>query len=402
MVVIVEPKPNSKSVAICVTVRAGSNHETDKNNGVSHFVEHLVFDATKRWKNSKEVGLQIEGVGGTLNAETDKESTSFYVLVTEKWFDRGLNFLYEILRNPLFRESDIEREKKIILEEYHQMDVDEPGGVAKRQFDSIMYRGSPASRAIIGTKESITNMDKSKIIEYYSMMYKPSNMIISVVGNVKSDDVLDKIETLFSWDNSGSKKEIIKNSPVEKPMSAFKEKDVSQTHIILGFPTTTLADSDAVVLSLIEAYLSGGISGRLIQEVREKRTLAYEVYASNEIRAGYGHFYSYAVSTSKDIGELEKVLKNEFTRLAKESLTDKELEDAKSLIEGQFTLATERNLALAKLFNFYELIGKSDDVGRYIERVRNVTKEDIKRVASEYFKPEHCAVSMVVPKKNGD
>jgi len=395
--VIIDPRPKTKTVAICLTVKSGSANENVKNNGVSHFLEHILLDGTENRPDSKTIATEIESLGGVLNGETDKESTSFFVFVEDRWFSKGVNLIADIIQNPLFAQRDIEKEHKVVMQEYLQMDQDEPGHVVHDLFENSLFKGSTLAMPIIGTKKTINSMSKNTLKDYYNHYYVPNNMILSVVGNIDFEESLSEVGRAFGDMRRGRIEKDVVFDPL-RGVSAQKTKDISQNHVMLGVPTASLENRDVYALEVMEAYLSAGISGKLVQEIREKRGLAYSVCATDEVHPSYGHFSSHLVTGERNLEMVTGLVKSEFRSLSEVPLSSKELENAKNFVQGRLVLHNESNLKLAKFYNMFECIGKAELADKFVDNIGAVTSEDVMDTAGRYFKDENYCLAVLKPK----
>jgi predicted Zn-dependent peptidase len=317
----------SKSVAIEATIKVGSVNECENNNGISHFLEHMLFEGTKKRKTNREIANEIEKLGGELNAYTANEKTAFYAKVLNKHFDKALSVLSDIIQNPLFEQDSIEKEREVILKEINMV-MDEPRFYQWILFQKTLFKKHPIKNPTYGKKEVIINLKRDDILNYYKQYYVPNNMIISVVGNV--NNLKSKLENSFS--NFKSKKSIKKITFQEpkqiKPIIKKEQKKIFNSYMVLGYKTPIRIQKDSYTLDVIRAILGRGQSGKLFDEIRNKRGLAYEIGVQHEASITMGIFAVYLSTDKKNIPLIKKIILEEFQKLKK--INNEELNEAKT------------------------------------------------------------------------
>jgi len=379
---IITQLKQSDSVSIVITVKVGSNNETRKINGISHFIEHMLFEGTKHRKSSTIIANEIEKLGGELNAYTSNERTVFFIKVPKKHFDIALNIVSDIIQNPLFDKATIEKERNIILKEINMV-TDEPRFHQWVLFQKTLFKKHPAKNPTYGTIEAVKNITRNDLINYYKKYYIPNNMIISVVGNIKN--IHKKIEKSFKNFKKG---EEIKIKSVKEPeqkniQKKTEKKKILNSYIVFGYKTAKRDEKESYILDVVKAILGRGQSGKIIEEIRNKRGLAYEVNVLHDPNKDYGFFAVYLNTDKKKINEAVKIILDEFNKLKK--VKEKEISDAKGFIEGQFILEKEDTRHLADLNSFWEMIKDAMLAKNYIKEIKKIKKKDIARVANKYL-----------------
>jgi len=377
---IIYDKQPTKSVSVHVTVRVGSNNEDKTNNGISHFIEHMLFEGTRK-RTNQEIANEIEKLGGELNAATTPERTYYYIKILNKYFDKALDILSDILQNPKFDADSMEKEKKVILNEINLVN-DEP-----RFYQWILLQGklfdSNARLPTYGSKEVVRNLTRETVLEYYNNHYTSDNTVISVAGNIKNP--FKKIKNKFNKLKSGKlKKNILKEKKNRFKKIIVKKKNISQTYIVLGYKIPNRSSKESYVFDILHAILGRGQSGRLFDEIREKRGLAYEVGVQHESGIDISLFAVYVSTKNKDkINEIVKIILEEFNKLRK--IDHNSLREAKTYIEGNFVLDNEDTQEKSNLIGFWELANKAEDVNVYLDRIKRITVNDVKRVVKKYL-----------------
>ena len=379
---IITAQRKTKSVVIEVSVKAGSINETKKNAGISHFLEHMFFEGTKKRPNATLITNEIEKLGGDINAATSYARTLFFVKVLNKHFDTGLEILSDIILNSKFEEKNIEKERKIIIEEIHMVH-DDPRHYQWYFFNETLFKNHPAKNPIYGNIPTVKKISRKDILNYYKKYYIPNNMVITVVGDVKNK--VKKIENAFK---SLKKKVVPKYKTVKEPKqlktTVKKEKrKISQSHMVFGYKTAPRKHKDSYTLDIIKAILARGQSGTLFHEIRTKRGLAYEIGAYHRTSLDFGLFSIYAGTNKKNINKILNLSLKEIEKLKKVSA--KALKEAKTFIEGDFEINNDDNQNYADQLASWEQTTKAEDLKSYIKKIKKVTKNDIKNVVNKYF-----------------
>lgn len=375
-------KRKSDSVTIEVCVHTGSNNEPAKYRGVSHFLEHMLFEGTKT-RTAQEIAEAIENVGGDMNAFTTNERTAYYIKIPKKHFKKGLTILHDMLFNSVFDEKAIEKERNVILEEI-KMTEDQPLRHQWLLFETTLYSKYPTRFPVYGTNESVNRISRKFMMEYHRKWYVPSNMSITVAGDASNCE--REVKKLFGKVSKGKLPKISKvTEPSSKKVTVKKKKmPIQNAYVVLGYKTVPAAHKDTPVLEVIRAIMGKGMSGRIVDEIRVKRGLVYSVGTMTEYERGYG-FFAVSLNTKKDKVELcRKLILKELSKISE--VTDKELKEAKEFIVGKHLLDNEDTQNRADLLSFWEHIGDSRLSESYLKNIREVSKKDMLRVANKYFK----------------
>lgn len=385
---VIYKEKESSSAAIEVMVKAGSCNERKKTRGISHFVEHMLFDGTKNRKTSKEIANEIEKLGGELNAYTSNERTCFFVKILRKHFEKGLEVLADIIQNPLFRKEDIEREKKIVVKEIDMVN-DEPRFYQWVLFEKNLYDQHPVRFPTYGEKKVIKKLDQKKVQDYYSKYYVPNNITISIVGKVP--DWKKKVGEKFVLKKGKEVQEHKQAEGLAQSKKVKKEqRKITNSYMVLGFRTVPRNHKDSYVLEVINGILGRGQSGWIFQEVREKKGLAYEVGTQQVCERDYGYFAVYLSTDRLKVNLVKELILEQLERLKK--ISGQELQEAKTYVEGSYWLEVEDNLKLADHLCFWEQVDKAEGMEKFVGKVKKVSVADVKRVANKYFKNYCLAV----------
>lgn len=388
-ITVIFEKNSSKSVAVEVMFKFGSNFETKDLAGAAHFLEHMLFEGTKNRKNSREIANEIEKYGGEFNAYTTGDRTAFFIKIINKRFDIALDILSDMVANPIFDKKIIGKEKHVVLKEINMVN-DDPRSYQWILFHKTLFDKHPAKNPTYGSIETVKKFDRSHILNYYKSHYLPNNMVISVVGNVKN--INNKIKKYFGFLKQGKTiKRLGVNEPLQKKAKIFFEKkNTLNSYVILGYKVVPRLDKDSYIFDVISAILGRGQSGWMFDEIRNKRGLAYQVGVNNEHESDYGFFAVYTNLDKKNIEKAKDIILQQFRRL--ESISEKDLEEAKTYIEGNYALQMEDNFHKADNFAVWETIKDARLAEEYIKNIKKVSVEDVRRVAREYLNERYNLV----------
>ena len=374
--------PDRASVSVVVMLAVGSRFEEDRIGGVSHFIEHLFFKGTRRRPSAKEIAEAIEGVGGVMNASTDKELTVYWTRVPADRLELAVDVLFDIVSDSQLAPDDVERERLVILEEL-KMYLDQPQDYVHSLFESIMWPGHPLGRDIIGTVESVSKTSRDDLLAYLDGHYRLPSMVIGVSGAVvdeRARELIDSRLTLPESENGS----VYLPAPgaLEKPAVLLHRKDTEQAHICLGTRAVSYLDPDRYALDLINTVLGEGMSSRLFLEIRERRGLAYDVHSYSSKHSDAGYFAVYMGVDPKKAEEAVDAALGELRRIAEELVPEAELVKAKEFTKGRLRLGLEGTNSLATWLCQQELLtGKVRTVDEVVALFEAVTQEDLQRVA---------------------
>ena len=378
-------KPTS-SVALQVLVNVGSNWENPRYRGISHFIEHMVFEGTDKRSNAKEIANEIERVGGEINAYTSNERTCFYAKVLGKHFDTALDVMADILQRPLLREEDVERQKNILFKEIDLV-TDEPRFHQWVLFQQTMFRKHPSRYPTYGTRASVRRVTGHDLHKFFQKYYLPKNMTLAIVGNVPG--VRKKVERAFSKKKGKILPQRMVTEPAQRGTRVKKEKrNVANTYVVLGHRTVPRWHKDSYVLDVIDAILGRGQSGWMFDEIRNRHGLAYEVGTQHVTEKDYGFFATHLSANKKDVRKVKRLILDQLKRL--ERLTPDELHEAKTYLEGDFFLSHEDTQKLADEIVFWEQMGNAKWLNDYVKKIKSVSLKDVRRVAKAYLRKNYC------------
>lgn len=404
--VLTVPMPNLTSVTLTVWVKTGSRYETEKNNGISHFLEHMLFKGSKKRPSAKAISEFVDQLGGEFNAGTAKDYTNYYVKCRTTDLEKAFDVLSDMVINPILDENEIEREKGTIIEEI-RMYEDTPMMKIGDTFEELIYSGNSLSFDIAGTEKTVKNMSKNDFLSYRDIHYFTDNIIISAVGGVDENEVINLTEKYFK--DLPKKQTIIKGYEdfvfnQKKPEIKLHNKKKEQTHIIFGYCADGKNYEHKYAQTVLSVILGGGMSSRLFLEVRERRGLAYSVRTSMDRYSDIGYMGTYAGLDTKKAVEAVKIILDEHNKIVsgKQKITSEELKKAKEFLKGHLALALEDTRDVTSFFTDQALF--SPEIltpSEVFKRIDQVKIEEIEAEAKRLFVPEKLNLAIIGPYEDG-
>lgn len=393
--ILTEEIDHVRSVAIGLWVGAGSRDEREGYEGISHFIEHMFFKGTQN-RTARELAESLEAVGGQLNAFTTKEYTCFYAKVLDEDMDLAIDVLSDMFFSSLFDEKEIEKEKKVVIEEI-KMYEDSPDELIHDLFSEYVWNDHPLGKPILGTEESIRTLNRAKIIDYMNAHYAPDNLVIAVAGKINHENVLNKLSKSFGEFKRGGRR-VLEGTPSGQTIQRYVTKNTEQMHLILGVPGLGQDDEDIYPMHVINNVLGGGLSSRLFQEIREQRGMAYSVYSYHSTYVDTGLFAIYAGTSPSNTKEVVDCILAEINTMKKKGVTATELERTKAQIKGSLYLGLEsvssRMSRLGKTELTYNRILTPEEV---VEKLEKVTLDDVLRVMKRLWQADKISLAMIGP-----
>ncbi len=389
--------PNIRSVSICIFLGTGSRYETDKEAGISHYLEHLMFRGTPRRPTSQDISRAIEGVGGVLNAGTDRELTNYWVKVTQNNFRLALDVLSDMVLHAKLDPADIEKERQIIIEEIN-MSLDSPAGRSDMLIDELLWPGHPLGRDIAGTKESVSKMTRDMMFSYLFQKYVPENTVVSVAGNIDPSSVVESVQALMGdWK---SHHEHTGFSPFKAEPAAHlkvEKRDIEEVYLNLAVPGISMFDPGRYAFDIMNNILGAGMSSRLFMEVRDRLGLVYSIHSYVEHLLDAGSFVVSAGVEPKNLKAVIETTTRELARI-KETVPEWELQKAKEITKGHLLLRLEDSRAMAGWAGVQEtLMGRILTADEVVALIDKVTAEQVRDVAREFLVGSELRLSAVGP-----
>lgn len=391
--VITEEISSVWSAAVGVWIATGSRHEDINNNGVSHFIEHLLFKGTET-RTATDIAEELDAVGGQLNAFTSKEHTCYYAKVLGEHVSIAVDILADMICHPAFPAEEIERERGVIIEEI-RMYEDSPGDLVYEMLEKKMWEDDPMGWSIAGTEERMESISREEIINYFEKHYLPHNMVIAVAGNIKHDEVIDQLEKHFKCLVGKGHEELVKPRATS-PGIIVRKKDIEQVHLCLGLESYYLTDEKLYALYVLNMALGGGMSSRLFQEVREKRGLAYTIYSNQAPYKDTGLYSIYAATSPEKLDEVLQLTLAELEKVKHNLLTEKEFLRSKEQLKSSLIMSQEGTASQMLRIGKGQLsFGKIKQTEEIIQHIEMVTREEIQEVAKELLNKDHYVISVV-------
>lgn len=398
--VLTIPMPSFESATVLIMVGAGSRYETKKNSGISHFLEHMAFKGTKKRPNALAISSLIDGIGGEVNAFTGKEVTGYYIKSSANHIELSLDVLSDMLRNSLFQEEEITKEKGVILEEINLYE-DTPARKIGEVFEYLLYGDTPMGWDIAGEKKVIAQINRDNFLRYLKSFYSADNITVVVAGGIDPKYAHTLAQTYFSDMESFP----IKSYPKvledqKKPRVFVRTKKTEQVHIALGARTVAQAHEDRYALSLLAAVMGGGMSSRLFHEVREKRGLAYYVRTSSDHYQDCGSLVSTAGVDPKRVSDAIQVMIEEYRKTkenqTKNAISNEEVKKAKEFVKGHMVLELEDSRAVASLYASQELLeDRIKNPDELLEEIDKVTIDQVRDAANKYLVNEKLNLAVI-------
>jgi predicted Zn-dependent peptidase len=401
--VITNSMPHTQSVSTILYYGVGSRYEEDRIAGISHYIEHMVFKGTKKRPTAKEISEAIEGVGGVLNASTGREITNYWAKVPKENFELSFDVLSDMLLNANFDPAEIEKERKVIIEELHQT-LDSPPDLVNEDINAVLWGAQPVGRDIGGSDETVGGITREDLLGYMKKYYLPADMVVSVAGNIQHDEVAKLVEDTLGQLPAGER-------PVARPAQTIEGgplvhiyfKETEQANLCLAVPSLNYTDPRRYILSMMDTIMGSGMSSRLFQEIREERGLAYTVDSYTNQLSDTGAWVIYSGVDPDNIDDTIRAIVEELKKLRDEKVPEAELEKAKKYNKGRMLLSLEDTRSVASWAGGQELlldrILTVEEVVHYIDAV---TVDQIHELALEMFKPENLRLSVVGPYKDQD
>jgi predicted Zn-dependent peptidase len=399
--ILLVPQAQSLAASVLILVEAGSEYESKRINGLSHFLEHMMFKGTTNRPQVGQIAEELASLGAQSNAFTGQEYTGYWAKVEARKLPEILDIVSDLYLNPIFNPQEIEKERGVVIEEIN-MYADSPRRQVQETFSSLVYGDQPAGWTITGEKANIKKFSKSDFLDYRKQRYVASGTVVVVAGKFNEQQVIKKIKKDFGGLKKAraSRKSKTKEAQ-KKPAIALKFKDSGQSHLVLGFRAFDLFDKRRYAIEVLADILGGGMSSRLFKKVREELGAAYYVGADDDLSLDHGLF---AISAGVEHGKMEVVVRailEECRRLADELVPREEFQRAKDHMIGNVILGLETSDAFASFYGMQEILAKEhESPEELIKKVSAVTPAEVRAVAKAIFKNEKLNFAIIGPYKN--
>ena len=396
LTVITESMPAVRSVSMGVWLRVGSRDERERENGITHFLEHMVFKGTKN-RTAEEIARAADSIGGHLDAFTAKECTSFSIKALDEHVPRAFDILSDLVKNPLFEPEHITRERKVIREEIKMVE-DQPDDLVHEIFTQTYWRGHALGRPILGTRHTVGGFDRRRLSDYFHRHYAPANMLITAAGNLEHARIVELVSKEFGDMPAGTP---TKGSsvPVANPHIKHRhKKDLEQVHICMGAPAYPQTHERRYACYIFNTVLGGGMSSRLFQNIREKRGLAYAVFSNLSTFRDAGCLSVYAGTATGSARQVVQLIVEELRRMKETPLGADELQHAKDYLKGSLLLSLESTSArMGNLARQEMYFGRFISLDEIAAGVDAVTIDDVQSVARDLLSTDRIALTILGP-----
>jgi predicted Zn-dependent peptidase len=402
--IVTEEVSSVRSAAVGIWVNVGSRDETPATAGASHFLEHLLFKGTKR-RNALEISSTIESVGGEMNAFTSKEYTCFYARVIDTDLPMAVDVISDLITSSVVSALDVDAERKVVLEEIAMRD-DDPSDLVHDLYAETYYGDTQLGRPILGTVASIKGMSRNTVFNYYKKKYLPQDLVVAVAGNIKHKKVVAMVEEALSRDGFLN----VKGTPQIRANTSIKvrgqqsvgllSRKTEQAHMFYGMEGVARSDERRFAMGVLASALGGGMSSRLFQEIREKRGLAYSVYAYAQQFAGSGQIGFYAGCNPTKAIEVVEIIREVLSDVADNGMTREEIDRAKGAVRGSLVLSQEDSASRMSRIGKNEIVyGQVMGFDEILKEISRVTPEDVREIANEFL-TKTPTLALVGPFKN--
>lgn len=394
LIVLTERMEHLRSVAMGVWTKSGSRGEAAETNGISHFVEHMVFKGTRN-RSAQIIARQMDSIGGNLDAFTGKETICFNVKSLADHVPIALDVIGDIVLNPIFASSDIERERGVILEEI-KIDEDNPDVLVHELFTQNFWKDHPLGKPILGTTTTVARLDQPKLLDYHSGRFHAGNMVFSAAGNLVHEQFVDAVAAKFGGLKGGEPLSELPAPQASARILLRNKKALEQVQICLGVPAPPITDGNRYTTLILNTVLGGGMSSRLFQTIREERGMAYSVFSDLSPYRDTGTLCVYAGTSANKALECIDLILAEFRKLKEEPLGEEELTRAQDQLKGNILMGLESaNSRMANLARQEIYFGQFFTADEIIARIDAVQPEQAQAMAQRLFDPERIAVTLL-------
>jgi predicted Zn-dependent peptidase len=392
LTIITEQMQHIRSASIGIWLETGSRDEDSESNGISHFIEHMVFKGTKH-RTAEEIARQVDSIGGNMDAFTAKECICFNVKVLDEHVPVALDILADLVLHPIFDAQDITRERGVILEEI-KMDEDNPDYLVHEIFTQNFWRDHPLGKPILGTKETVKRFERQTVFDTYAHRFAPGNIIVSAAGNLDHDKFVELVSKHFDHMKPAKNGFHSAQPKISSRIILRNKKALEQVQLCLGVPCHPIAHEQRHAGYVLNTLLGGGMSSRLFQNIRERQGLAYSIYSDLNPYRDTGCMAVYAGTSLASASKVVQSVVSEFRKLKQETVGDEELRRSKDQLKGSLMLSLESSTArMSNLARQEMYFDRFYDLDELIEKIEAVTADDLQSLANEFFQTEKVAVA---------
>jgi len=397
--VVTGPMTGVRSASLIFYYGVGSRFEEPRIQGVSHFLEHMLFKGTEKRPDPMMISQQIEGIGGTLNAGTGRESTNYWCKVPSTHFAMAFEVLADIIRNSVIDSAELDKERSVIIEEIRSVN-DSPEDLVHDVIDEVVWGDQGIGRPIAGTEDTVSNIDREGMVDFWRRNYRPERLVIAAGGDITHEQTVELAEMYFGdlvAQGPGNEFDLTRNEQKETKIHLVN-RETEQAHLCLAMPALSYSTERRYVQGTIEAILSSGMSSRLFQEIREKRGLVYSVYGYFRPYADIGQAVVYAGTDLERVEETVGAIVGELRKLRDDGVPEEELQRTKDLRKGRLLMGLEDSRSVASWVGSQELTyGEIRTPEEVMVKIEQVTAKQVKELAEEIFQPEKLSLALIGP-----
>jgi len=394
LTILTEQMPHVRSISLGIWLKIGSRSEAQEVNGVAHFIEHLLFKGTSH-RTAEEIARQVDSIGGHLDAFTAKETICYSTKVLDEHLPIAFDILSDLLLNPKFDPGDMEKERGVILEEIKMVE-DTPDDLVHEIFIQNFWKDQPLGRPILGTKQTVSRLDRGKVTDFFQEFYTPDDIVVSAAGNLEHQAVVDLVQEKFGEVKTRRNGYLEVPAHTHSRITIRNKKELEQVHICLGVPSYSLSHEDRYACYILNTILGGGMSSRLFQNIREKQGLVYAIFSGLNSYRDTGCLSIYAGTSLETVEKVVDLVIEEFRNLKKGPVDNEELRRAKDHLKGSLMLSLEStssrmsNLARQELY-----FGKYFSLDEMISCIEKVSGEEVQQLANTFFDTRHIALTVL-------
>ena len=397
--------PYSQSVAATLFIKTGSRNEPESLLGISHFLEHMPFKGTLKRPTAKQVAESAEGKGGQLNAWTDVNHTAFYDKLPSKYWQEGLDLVFDLAFQPLLKPEDIEMEKGVIVEEINRYN-DIPAAKVWELFQKVMWPNHPLGKSPLGTKQTVLALKQEDFLAYHGFYYQPQNAVLSVAGNIEAEQIFSQAEQILKVLKTTESKFSLPpqdSTQLELGSVLLETKEVDQTHLVLGIYGVPLDSPDYFTLLVLSGILGKGMSSRLFIKIREEKGWAYSISSESRSFEDDGYLAIAGGIKNSKVKEALKIIIEELKTLTKKKVDKKELERTKEYLSGNFLISMDDPDNVSSFIGSQELLAKiTYSPQQFVEQISKIKAADVLDLAQRLFKTGRIRLALIGPFKNSE
>ncbi|MEN0588331.1 M16 family metallopeptidase [Kurthia gibsonii] len=387
--IVAEKMPHVRSVSFGIWVNVGSRYETPEENGLTHFIEHMLFKGTKT-RSAKQIAEDFDRIGAQTNAFTSKDQTCYYVVAMDQQIEEAVTILADMFFHSVFDPEEMEKEKQVIAEEM-AMTEDAPDDDVDERLWAAMFEGHPLGAPILGTEATLQSFTQQQVKNFIRTHYTPDQVVLSVAGNF-DDALISKLHTLFNqFENEESRGVITFDQPIFHAVETTKKSQVEQAHVVIGFPGLAVTDEQTIPYLVMNNIFGDSMSSRLFQKVREEKALAYTVYSYYAAYQDTGAFMIYGGTSVKQRELMEKTIFEVIEEFKQTGITEEELISAKRQLESDLLLGLETSYDYMTRNAKNEIIyGREHTIEEALELLSHVTVEQVNEQIAATFNQPHA------------